>query len=227
MDRDNVNRLSDYNYVYEKMKNQEIDILIGTQMLSKGFDFPNVSLVGIMAADISLNIGNYSANEKTFQLLTQVSGRAGRGKLDGEVLIQTYKPDNFAIVNSSRYDYESFYEKELSLRKAFNYPPFYRIVNINISNKNRELTQKKIMEISSYINALIRKYKLSDVIIIGPHPSPVERINNMYRFDLYYKFPKKEEKIIDIVKEVINENKFNLNFAGFTIKLTLDPQSYF
>ncbi|MDY6064785.1 MAG: primosomal protein N' [Finegoldia sp.] len=227
MDRDNVNRLSDYNYVYDKMKNQEIDILIGTQMLSKGFDFPNVSLVGIMAADISLNMGNYSANEKTFQLLTQVSGRAGRGELDGEVVIQTYKPGNFAIVNSSKYDYESFYEKEIGLRKAFNYPPFYRILNINISNKNRELAAKKIMEISSYINALIRKYKLSKTLVIGPHPSPIERINKMYRFDIYYKFPHNEEKIIDIVKEVINENRFNLNFAGFTIKVILDPQSYF
>lgn len=227
MDRDTTNTKKDYKKIYDMMTNQEIDILIGTQMLSKGFDFPNVTLVGVMAADISLNLGDYKSNEKTFQLITQVAGRAGRAEYEGDVIIQTYKPENFAITSAALHDYKIFYEKEIKLRKAFNYPPFFRILNINISSTNRNVAMKKITEISNYIAALIRKNKLSTTLINGPHPSPIERINNMYRFDLYYKFPNGEDKIIDIVKKVLINNEYNINLEGITLKITLDPQSYF
>lgn len=227
MDRDTTNTKKDYEKIYEEMNNNDIDILIGTQMLSKGFDFPNVTLVGVMAADISLNFGDYKSNEKTFQLITQVAGRAGRGEYEGEVIIQTYKPDNFAIVSAAVNDYKMFYDREIKLRKSFNYPPFFRIVNVNISSKNRNLAQKKITEISNYISALIRNYKLSTTLINGPHPSPIERINNMYRFDLYYKFPVGEDKIIRIIKKVLINNDYNINLEKITMKITIDPQNYF
>ncbi|MFQ9981006.1 MAG: primosomal protein N' [Finegoldia magna] len=227
MDRDTTNTKKDYEKIYDMMNNQEIDILIGTQMLSKGFDFPNVTLVGVMAADISLNLGDYKSNEKTFQLITQVAGRAGRAEYEGDVIIQTYKPDNFAITSAALHDYKMFYEKEIKLRKSFNYPPFYRILNINISSRNRNVAMKKINEVSNYVAALIRRYKLSTTLINGPHPSPIERINNMYRFDLYYKFPNGEDKIIEIIKKVLINNEYNINLEGITLKITLDPQSYF
>ncbi|MDU5069499.1 MAG: primosomal protein N' [Finegoldia magna] len=227
MDRDTTNTKKDYKKIYDMMNNQEIDILIGTQMLSKGFDFPNVTLVGVMAADISLNLGDYKSNEKTFQLITQVAGRAGRAEYEGDVIIQTYKPDNFAITSAALHDYKMFYEKEIKLRKSFNYPPFFRILNINISSKNRNVAMKKINEVSNYVAALIRRYKLSTTLINGPHPSPIERINNMYRFDLYYKFPNGEDKIIEIIKKVLINNEYNINLEGITLKITLDPQSYF
>lgn len=227
MDRDTTNTKKDYEKIYEEMNNNDIDILIGTQMLSKGFDFPNVTLVGVMAADISLNFGDYKSNEKTFQIITQVAGRAGRGEYEGDVIIQTYKPDNFAIVSAAVNDYKMFYDREIKLRKSFNYPPFFRIVNVNISSKNRNLAQKKITEISNYISALIRNYKLSTTLINGPHPSPIERINNMYRFDLYYKFPAGEDKIIRIIKKVLINNDYNINLEKITMKITIDPQNYF
>ncbi len=227
MDRDTTNTKKDYEKIYDMMNNGEIDILIGTQMLSKGFDFPNVTLVGVMAADISLNLGDYKSNEKTFQLITQVAGRAGRGDYTGDVIIQTYKPDNFAITTSAMNDYKMFFEREIKTRKSFNYPPFFRILNINISNKNRNIAFSKITEISNYITALIKKHKLNDVLINGPHPSPIERINNMYRFDLYYKFKNGEDEIINIVKKVLINNEYNINLDGITVKITLDPQNYF
>ncbi len=227
IDGDNNSEKDSYTKLYEKMKNNEIDILIGTQMITKGFDFENVTLVGIIAADISLNMGDYKASEKTFQLLTQVSGRAGRGENPGKVFIQTYKPEHYSIITSRDHDYESFYNMEIDYRRMFKYPPFYKLINIKLSGVNRAQTRLKLMEVAKYIQNYIMKGNIKDIEIVGPTPSPIGKINNYYRFDINLKLNKGYEDIIDIIKIILIENKFKINFNGFKLSLTLNPISFY
>ena len=132
MDVDTVSKKNSHEQILDKFKNENIDILIGTQMVVKGHHFPNVTLVGVISADSSLNLGDFRANERTFQTLTQVAGRAGRGEYEGRVIIQTYNPDNYAIEYSKMQDYNLFYNAEISLRKQLKYPPFCDIILVKI-----------------------------------------------------------------------------------------------
>lgn len=227
IDGDNNSGKDSYTKLYEKMKNNEIDILIGTQMITKGFDFENVTLVGIIAADISLNMGDYKASEKTFQLLTQVSGRAGRGENPGKVFIQTYKPEHYSIITSKNHDYESFYNMEIDYRKMFKYPPFYKLINIKLSGINRAQTRLKLMEVAKYLQKYIVKSKLKDIELLGPNPSPISKINNYYRFDINLKLNKGYEDIINIIKIILIDNKYKINFQGFKLSLTFNPVSFY
>ncbi|EEI83654.1 primosomal protein N' [Anaerococcus tetradius] len=174
-----------YEKMYKGMKENKIDILLGTQMIAKGLDFKNVSLVGIISADLSLNVGDFKANETTFQLLTQVSGRAGRDKLAGRVVIQSYRPDNFVIQAAKNNDYESFCDYELNLRKAFNYPPYKNLLTIRIVNESRI----KTIDISKmFYKSLCRiTRKDSSIEIIGPNPCKIARINNKFRYNILIK----------------------------------------
>lgn len=134
MDIDTVTKKNSHEEILNRFKNENIDILIGTQMVVKGHHFPNVTLVGVIAADSSLNIDDYRANERTFQILTQVAGRAGRENLPGKVIIQSYNPDNFSIQCAKRQNYENFYETEIALRKQLKYPPFCDITVISFNS---------------------------------------------------------------------------------------------
>ncbi|MFY9284808.1 MAG: primosomal protein N' [Miniphocaeibacter sp.] len=216
-----------YANLYNKMKNREIDILIGTQMITKGFDFKDVTLVGIVAADISLNVGDYKSSEKTFQLLTQVAGRAGRGENSGNVFIQTYKPDHYSIVASKNHDFESFYNLEIEYREKFRYPPFYNLFNIKLSGKNRTQTRLKLFEILRYIQNNLRREKIKNIEIIGPNPSPVNRINDYYRFDIHFKFEKDNLEFLKIIKRVLIEDEYKINLTGFKLSMTVNPISFF
>jgi len=128
MDFDTTREKNSYEKIYDYFRNEKANILIGTQMVAKGLDFPNVTLVGVIAADLSLNLPDYRANERTFQLITQVSGRAGRGKKAGRVVVQTYSPDNFSIKSAVENNYLSFYKEEIEIRRVMNYPPFTKIL---------------------------------------------------------------------------------------------------
>ncbi|WP_296113757.1 primosomal protein N' [uncultured Anaerococcus sp.] len=176
---------SKYEHMYRAMKSGEIDILLGTQMIAKGLDFDNVTLVGIISADLSLNIGDFSAQETSFQLLTQVSGRAGRSIKPGRSLVQTYNPENFVIQAVKSNDYISFFNSELKIRQAFSYPPFKNMVTIRIVNKNRI----KTVNISKKLAHRLRKAMLNfgDIEIIGPNPCKISRINNKYRYNILIK----------------------------------------
>ena len=147
MDIDTVTKKNSHEEILNKFKNENIDILIGTQMVVKGHHFPNVTLVGVIAADSSLNIDDYRANERTFQILTQVAGRAGREQLDGNVVIQTYNPDNFSIICAQKQDYEMFYNTEIALREQLKYPPFYDIILIGFNS----LVEKELIDASTKI----------------------------------------------------------------------------
>ncbi|WP_311516208.1 primosomal protein N' [uncultured Anaerococcus sp.] len=184
MDSMTATKKESYHQMYEGMKNNTIDILLGTQMIAKGLDFKNVSLVGIISADLSLNVGDFKANETTFQLLTQVSGRAGRDKLKGRVVIQSYRPENFVIQAAKANNYGAFFEQELQIRESFNYPPFKNLLTIKIINENRENT----IDISKqFYSDLASEIVNKDIEIIGPNPCKISRINNKFRYNILIK----------------------------------------
>ena len=198
MDSMTSNNKSAYTYMYEGMKKKTIDILLGTQMIAKGLDFKNVTLVGIISADLSLNVGDFRAQENTFELLTQVAGRSGRDKKKGKVIIQTYKPDNFVIQAVKYNDYNNFYKNELIEREAFSYPPFKNLINIRIINESRTET----VDISrNFANELSRN--LSDYLeveVIGPNPCKISRINNKHRYNIIIKA--KDEDLVVVIDNI-------------------------
>lgn len=218
MDADTVTTRADYEKVYSMMINKQIDILIGTQMLAKGLDFPNVTVVGVMAADISLNLPDYKASEKTYQLITQVSGRAGRGDYEGRVIVQTYKPEHYAIQTSSKNEYYNFFRLEIQNRKKFSYPPFQNILIINMAAKNRNLVISYAGQLIKKIMAFVRKESISLNELTGPTPSIIERVNNHYRYNVIIKSRNLDDllKIGRYVNSDIEKNKevyinFNIN----------------
>ena len=183
MDVDTVSKKNSHEQILNKFKNENIDILIGTQMVVKGHHFPNVTLVGVIAADSSLNIDDYRATERTFQILTQVAGRAGRGELPGKVIIQTYNPENFSIQAAQKQNYLEFYETELALRKQLKYPPFCDIIVMRFEGKNENLIKQLSLE--SY-NFLCAK-KFDCVQVFRPAPAPIDKIQNRFRWRIIMK----------------------------------------
>lgn len=199
MDRDTTTRKNAHEKLLYEFEHNG-DILIGTQMIAKGLDFPKVSLVGVLAADMSLNLPDYKAIEKTFQLLTQVSGRAGRHYIEGEVVIQTYNPDHYAILYAKDHDYHSFYEMEKSIRELSGYTPFNHIVQIILSDKD----VKYLLRTGSKLVRDLR-YQLEDnVQVLGPVLPKVARINNFYRAQIILKY-KTSEKVNDVLKKIYHE----------------------
>ena len=183
MDIDTVTKKNSHEQILNDFKNKGIDILIGTQMVVKGHHFPKVTLVGVIAADSSLNIDDYRANEKTFQILTQVAGRAGRENLEGKVVIQTYNPENFSIQTAQKQNYQEFYETEITLRKQLKYPPFCDIIVIGFNS----LKEEKIIETSQKVYDLLKEKVPENYIISKPAPSPIDKIQNRYRWRIIIK----------------------------------------
>ena len=183
MDIDTVSKKNSYEQILSKFRDENIDILIGTQMVVKGHHFPNVTLVGVIAADSSLNIDDYRATEKTFQILTQVAGRAGRGEFPGKVIIQTYNPENFSIQSAQKQDYLEFYETELALRKQLKYPPFCDIILIRFEGKDENMVKAIAFESYNFLAA----NKLVSVQLFRPGPAPIDKIQNRYRWRLVLK----------------------------------------
>ncbi len=206
MDIDTVTKKNSHEVILNTFKNENIDILIGTQMVVKGHHFPNVTLVGVIAADSSLNIDDYRANERTFQILTQVAGRAGRENLPGKVIIQTYNPDNFSIICAQKQNYNLFYETEIALREQLKYPPFCDIILIGL-NSYQELEIKKVSsKIYQYLEQRLNKEEFK---VLRPMPCPIDKIQNRYRWRIIIKGNMTEEtnKILnDCLKEIYTQN---------------------
>ena len=197
MDVDTITKKNSHEEILNKFKNENIDILIGTQMVVKGHHFPNVTLVGVIAADSSLNIDDYRANERTFQILTQVAGRAGREKLPGKVIIQTYNPDSFPIEFSKKQNYDLFYKTEIELRKQLKYPPFCDIIVIGFSGEE----QKEIVNASTFVHNLLKNnLEKYDINVFLPMPAPIDKIKNKYRWRIIAKGNVNEEITIIINK---------------------------
>ncbi len=183
MDFDTTSRKGMHEKMIKDFKNHEYDILLGTQIVSKGLDFDNVTLVGVINADTSLNIPDFRSSETTFSLLAQVAGRAGRSDKEGEVVIQTFNPEHYAIQYTKRHDYLGFYNKEMSIRRELKYPPYYYICYVKISGKDN----KYIYEESLKITKLFHN-KLINMIILGPSPCTIFKLNNIYRYGIILKY---------------------------------------
>ena len=188
MDFDSMTEKDSYENIYNDFKNGKIDILVGTQMIAKGFDFPNVTTVGVLSADAILNLPFYNSGEKTFQLITQVSGRAGRGSKKGNVFVQTYEPHNFIINAAKNNNYELFINEELKLRKEFAFPPFINIINICLISKNEELVNKtayeKYEEVKESVKNMVKERSL---LLYRPTPHSIYKVNDEYRVNLFIK----------------------------------------
>ena len=210
MDIDTVTKKNSHEEILNKFKNENINILIGTQMVVKGHHFPNVTLVGVIAADSSLNIDDYRANERTFQILTQVAGRAGRENLPGKVIIQTYNPQSFAIQCASKQNYEKFYETEIALRKQLKYPPFCDIILIGFNSYDEnEIKNVSNNMYNKIINQIKGQKDEENFKIFRPMPCPIDKIQNRYRWRIIIKGNMTEEMnsiLNNSLKEIYQEN---------------------
>jgi len=224
MDFDSMTNKESYENIYKDFKDGSIDILIGTQMLAKGFDFPNVTTVGVLSADAILNLPFYNSSEKTFQLITQVSGRAGRGDKKGRVFVQTYEPENFIINAAKNNNYDLFLNEELKLRKEFAFPPFINIINICLISKDEELVIKTANEKYSELQILVKDMiKERSLLLYRPIPHSIYKVNDEYRINLFIKVSnhgipelKKYLRTVYLEKDIENI-KISININADTV----------
>ncbi len=203
MDYDTTSKKGMHEKMIQAFKNLEYDILLGTQMVAKGLDFSNVTLVGVINADTSLNIPDFRSSENTFSLLSQVAGRSGRSIKEGFVIIQTFNPEHYAIELTKTHDYLSFYKKEMVIRKQLKYPPFYYLCNIRISGKDDNFVLAEALKIKRSLER-----NLNETIILGPSAASIYRINNIIRYNIILKY-KKTNNIFEILEKIINHYKTN------------------
>lgn len=217
MDIDTVARKGSHQKILSRFENGEIDILVGTQMIAKGHDYPNVAVVGVISADTMLNIPDFRSAERAFQLLTQAAGRTGRGEKGGQVIIQTYNPDHYSIKAACKHDYREFYDKEISIRKQFQYPPFTLLVNIIIKGPD----EKEVISSSSELYRFLQRYKSLILEILGPAPAGIRKIRKQYRWQIIMKFngyKKRNFVLSGIREEFLNKFKKDVVF-----RIDVDP----
>ena len=216
MDYDTTREKDSYQQILESFANGEADVLIGTQMIVKGHDFPGVTLVGILAADISLYSSHFSAAERTFQLLTQAAGRAGRGEKEGEVVIQTYKPEHYSIQTAKEQDYDAFYEEEILYRRLGGYPPAEEMMAVYFFGKQEDTLQKAAVTFKEEAEKMQNQEAL--IRLIGPADCPVAKINDIYRKVLYLKQEKAvillemKEKLEPLAEKMQEEQNLQIQF---------------
>jgi len=220
MDSDTTAQKGTQEEILRELQEQEIDILVGTQMITKGHDFPFITLVGVIAADTSLNMPDFRAAEKTFQMLTQVAGRSGRGNTPGKVIIQTFNPEHYALRHARNHDYKSFYAEEIDHRKSLQYPPFGRIINIRLSSTNKEALDEATTDAGKLARKLSGK-RGNAAEIIGPAESPLARIQGRFRKQLL--ILGRDIKILHAIAKEIFET-----CANSTVKITIDvdPENF-
>lgn len=205
VDSDVMMRKGEHVRLLERFQKGDIDILVGTQMIAKGLDNPNVTLVGVISADASFNLPDFRASERGFQLLTQVAGRAGRGEFMGRVFFQTYNPDYYALASAKAQNYGEFYTTEIAAREEFDYPPFSQMIRLVISSVNNFRAEKSAQEIALRLCMMIEKYGISERLeVLGPTPCVIERINSHYRFQIIIK-NKLEEKGHNFIASFLNK----------------------
>ena len=217
MDMDTTRTKDGYEQILSAFSNHEADILIGTQMIVKGHDFPGVTLVGVLAADLSLYISDYRASERTFQLLTQAAGRAGRGDIPGNVIIQTYDPDHYSITTAKEQNYEAFYGQEIEYRKMMRYPPVWNMLYILCASKNEAAASEAAVALMGKIDQIVRENS-EKIFPIGPSDAPVAKISDVYRKVIYVKTREYQTLVIlkDGLEAFIKDNRLYQNVAvGF------------
>ncbi|MEG0961256.1 MAG: primosomal protein N' [Lachnospiraceae bacterium] len=226
MDFDTTRNKDGYEKILSAFANQEADILIGTQMIVKGHDFPNVTLVGILAADLSLYVSDYHAQERTFQLITQAAGRAGRGKLQGEVVIQTYSPDNYCIQMAQQQNYKEFYETEIAYRKMLHYPPAGHMMMMLIASRDEMTAVLSAELLAKKVQQSQEKGKVSNMQVVGPADASVAKVKDIYRKVIYFKHEEYQElvKMKDALETFVNRHR---EFANIIIQFDFNPMNGF
>ncbi|MDP8323425.1 MAG: primosomal protein N' [Candidatus Stygibacter australis] len=221
MDSDTTTSSSSYQNMFDRMKSHSIDILLGTQMISKGLDFPNVTLVGVISADVGLSFPDFRAGEATFQLLTQVAGRSGRGEIDGNVIIQTYNPTHYAITCAMSQDFPAFADIELSDRELLHYAPFFRLARIIFSGEKEPFIITTLNKYKPLFQKIEDAFPKGDIYLIGPAPAPLTRIKNKFRYHIFIK-----AKNNQVINKAVSLLEANLKLPS-SIKLTIDidPQN--
>jgi primosomal protein N' (replication factor Y) (superfamily II helicase) len=219
MDVDTTTRKGSHERLLTDFKEGKADILLGTQMIAKGLDFPNITLVGVLSADTMLHLPDFRSSEKTFQLLTQVSGRAGRHQLPGEVVIQTYTPEHYSIELAGEQDFDRFYAKEMMMRKIHRYPPFYYLTLITVSG----LELMNVVAITEKITIYCRSKLKNGTVVLGPVASPIPRINDRYRYQCLIKY-KREPELTKVLKTITNQ-LINDGSKG-SLQISIDRNPY-
>ncbi|NIO17676.1 MAG: primosomal protein N', partial [Deltaproteobacteria bacterium] len=220
MDSDATRRRGVYGALLRSMQEGEIDILVGTQMIAKGHDFPQVTLVGVLLADLSLSFPDFRSSERTFQVLTQVSGRAGRRGTVGQVIIQTYQPDHYAILKAAAHKYSEFMDIELSHRSELGYPPFSRLLLIRVSGKDKAGVEKRAQEVAETL--YFRFDSRTDLKILGPSPAPIWKIKKQYIYQILVKSSPDADfsPLMDVVNAEFGGGKRK---GGIRVDFDVDP----
>ena len=208
LDSQTTRKKGSLNEIIENFENENYDILIGTQMVTKGFDYENVTLVGILAADLIINFPDFSSAERAFQLITQVAGRAGRGEKEGEVILQTYEPENYALIAASKHNYDEFLKEELKIRNVFEYPPFVKLINIIFYSENETIL---INETNRFKKLIDKEIDLNKVKVFGPNKALHSKIRGKYRYQIFFKiFDNEFNNVKNNIKQIIDKNNFKV-----------------
>lgn len=221
MDVDTTSRKGSHEKLLQSFRNEEADILLGTQMIAKGLDFPKITLVGVLAADTMLHLPDFRAPERTFQLLTQVSGRAGRDKLRGEVVVQTYTPEHYSIQYARTHDFQAFAQAEMGQRKRGGYPPYYYITLLTVSHENAAKAMKTVDQMAAHLKTALSP----ESKILGPTVSPIARIKDRYRYQCMIKY-KNEPDLIRILNDMHSNYQKEMAKEDLTISIDMEPQMF-
>jgi primosomal protein N' (replication factor Y) len=216
LDRDTVTGKRQYETILQDFREGNYDILAGTQMIAKGHDIPNVTLVGVVSADIGLGMPDFRAAERTFQLLTQVAGRAGRGSLPGIVLVQTINPDHYAVRLAAAQDYQAFYEKELNFRRMMMYPPFSAMANVLVRSEKKEMAMRMSSDLGFLLNPPPEKLR-----IMGPAEAPVPRLKSEYRYQFLVKAASR--KALNELLQRIRNYALEHKWGATALVIDVDP----
>ncbi len=225
MDADTTKTKGSYEKILSAFANKEADVLVGTQMIVKGHDFPDVTLVGILAADMSLYASDYRASERTFQLITQAAGRAGRGTQKGNVIIQSYQPDHYSIIAASNQDYKGFYEEEIAYRDLLSYPPISHMMSVQIQSRDED----EGMRFATRLRAIMEQQKKEKSVFIGPASAAISKINDVYRMAVYAKADQYDDLVWykDLLEKYIRELEDAGKLRYITVQFDFDPVNGF
>jgi primosomal protein N' (replication factor Y) len=216
MDSDTMSKRGAHDRVLRDFKQHKLDVIVGTQMIAKGLDFPKVTLVGVVSADANLNLPDFRSGERTFNLITQVAGRAGRGDLGGEVIVQTYTPEHYAVSMAAKHDYNGFYYREVQSRRELRFPPYVSLVKITLRSRKEENVEKAIGRLANNL-----RKKIKDIDMLGPAPSPMTKLRGYYRWNVLIK----TEDRADMVKKLRSALKGFRKGSGVFMAVDVDPMS--
>jgi len=222
MDRDTTRRKQAPQKILKALESGQIDILVGTQMIVKGHDFPNVTFVGVVSADASLHFPDFRSSERTFQLLTQVAGRAGRGETVGQVVIQTFNPDHYSILRAKDHDFLGFYQEEIQFRKALDYPPFSRLVNFRLIGNSEKKTQSLAEEMGQEGHTLLKKGYGKGIQILGPSTAPFAKLRGKFRWQMLAK-SRNSQLLHQFARTLAASIEGKAKRAGVSLDIDVDP----